>query len=273
MAYANVNGAEIYYEVAGSGFPFVMIHAGIADSSMWDPQFEHFAKSHRVMRYDLRGCGKTNAPPMEYSSRGDLKELLDQLGVERAAVMGCSFGGSVALDFALDYPERVATLILIAAGISGAPRSPELVKLGEEVDALFEAGDLEGANELEMRMWVDGPKRTPEQVDPALRARVAAMNLASFKKYSDGNKPQRLDPPAIGRLGEIRVPTLVMIGDGDQPAVIEKSQQLAREIPHAEFLEFKGVAHLPSMERAEDVNQTIEHFSRKLSAGRSAGEK
>ncbi|HZQ07750.1 MAG TPA: alpha/beta hydrolase [Anaerolineae bacterium] len=261
MSFAKINGAEIYYEVAGEGFPFVMLHAGIASCKMWDPQFEHFAKSHRVIRYDLRGFGKTTAPPMEYSNRDDLLGLLDFLGVERAAIMGCSMGGNIALDFTLEHPERVATLILIAPGVSGhSISSPELQKMGDDVEAAIEAGDIDRAVELEMRMWVDGPKRTPDQVDPTIRSRVAAMDTASMRINTEGYQPQRLHPPAIERLGEVRVPTLVIIGDADQPDLIELSYRLAREIPNAQLLELHDVAHLPNLERPEEVNQAIENF-------------
>ena len=171
------------------GKPFVMIHAGIAHSAMWDPQFAHFANTYRVIRFDQRGFGRTVTTTNDFSRRADLLALLDYFGVERAIVMGCSMGGGLALDFTLEHPERVAALILIAAGISGNQPPADLVKQWDEQEAALAAGDIERLIELELQMWVDGPKRTREQTDAATRAKVRAMELDNLKINTDGYKP------------------------------------------------------------------------------------
>lgn len=258
MPYLSLSDAQIFYQDAGQGPAFVMLHAGIAHSAMWDPQVEFFKNKFRVVCYDQRGFGKTTTTTKIFNRRADLLALLDYLGIERAIVMGCSMGGSIAVDFTLEHPERVAALILIAAGVSGNEPSPELVKAWEEQDAAFAAGDNERGIELELQMWVDGPMRTPAQVNHAVRAKIREMELENLNINTDGYSSAQLEPPAIGRLGEIRVPTLILIGKGDQPHVVNLAPKLAREIPNAKLVEFENVAHVPSMEIAEVVNRLIE---------------
>ncbi len=260
MPFLNFDNAQIYYEVAGHGTPFVMLHAGIAHNAMWDPQFDHFAKTHRVVRYDQRGFGKTTTTTKEFNRRADLRALFDHLNIEHAIVMGCSMGGGLALDFALEYPERVAALILIAPGVSGYQPSAEILKQEEEMDAAFSAGDNERGIEMEIRYWVDGPKRAPNQVDAAVREKVRAMERENLQINTEGYNSLRLTPPAIGRLRDIHAPTLIIQGDGDVSNHVELSQQLAHEIPNAELFEMANVGHLPSMEKPDEVNRIVEKF-------------
>src|SRR5690242_4972987 len=117
--YAPVENGQLYYEVAGEGYPLVLIHAGIANSRMWDAQVEAFAQRYRVIRYDTRGFGKTRTEETSYSNRQDLYDLLNHLGVEKAYVLGLSRGGQIAIDFTLEHPKMVAALIPVAAGFSG----------------------------------------------------------------------------------------------------------------------------------------------------------
>ncbi len=114
MGVASVNGARLYYEVAGGGFPLVLNHAGLANCRMWDDHIEVFAQHYRVIRWDFRGYGKSPMVPGPFSGRADLQGLLRALGVGRAHVLGLSLGGRIAIDFALEYPDMVAGLILVA---------------------------------------------------------------------------------------------------------------------------------------------------------------
>jgi pimeloyl-ACP methyl ester carboxylesterase len=237
-----------------------MLHAGIANCSMWDPQFDHFSRAHRVIRYDMRGFGRTRAPAMDYSGRDDLDRLLDHLGVERVILLGCSMGGALALDYTLEHPERVAALVLIGPGVSGFESALADVTGEEAQEAAYKAGDYERLIELELQMWVDGPGRGPDESDPAVRAQVRAMEVENLTVNTDGYSSRRLDPPAVGRLHEINVPTLVIVGDGDQPDIVEAAHMLAREIKGAQLLELQNVAHVPNMERPAEVNLAIEDF-------------
>jgi pimeloyl-ACP methyl ester carboxylesterase len=160
----------------------------------------------------------------------------------------------------LEHPESVSKLVLIAAGISGVEPPDDLVKQWDAQDAAFAAGDLEGLIEMELVMWVDGPNRTPEQSPAAVRAKIRAMELDNLKIDTDGFKSAPLDPPAANRLGEIRVPTLVIVGTGDQPHVVETARTLVRGIPRAQELILEGIGHVPSMEKPEVINRTLEEF-------------
>lgn len=260
MPFLQFNDADIYYEEQGQGEPFVMIHAGIAHSKMWDPQVAYFGKDYRVVRFDQRGFGKTVTRTKEFNRRDDVLALFDHLGIDRAILMGCSMGGSLALDFTLEHPERVSRLILIAAGISGTPADPGLEKQWAEQDEALAAGDLERVVELECQMWVDGPYRAPDVVDPDVRALVREMELENLKIDTNDYKSAPLEPPALGRLGEVHVSTLVIVGTGDQPSVVRNSETQAREIAGAEFLELEGVGHLPNLERVGKVNRALEGF-------------
>lgn len=259
--FAPVNGTRLYYEVAGMGHPLVLIHAGIADSTMWDDQFAVFAKRYRVVRFDMRGFGQSEKPPESYAPHDDLYGLLRYLDIERAYLLGCSMGGSTVVDFALTHPNMADALVLVGAGVSGYSFEPgDLAARWDEIEAAFEAGDLALGTELETRMWVDGPYRTPDAVDPAVRAKAYAMGLRANEQYSEEGKAQPLDPPALGRLTEIRVPTLVIVGDQDVPNVLEQAELLASGIAPARKAVIPNTAHLPNMEQPAAFNRAVLDF-------------
>jgi pimeloyl-ACP methyl ester carboxylesterase len=173
-------------------------------------------------------------------------------------------GGSAALDCVLEHPDVARALVLVGAGVSGNTLEPgaEMKRHWEQVDELAGEGDLAGANEIELRMWVDGVRRTPDQVDSGVRALVREMNLASFTRDAEHQQgqPQPLEPPAFGRLGEVRVPTLVIAGSDDQPLVVQTAAMLASQIPGARTVVMEGLAHVPNMERPAEFNQIVVDF-------------
>lgn len=262
-----VEGARLWYEEVGAGPPLVLLHAGLGDSRMWDPQVAAFAPAHRVIRYDARGFGRSDPARGAYSAPADLVGLLDGLELGRAHLLGLSMGGAVALDAALAFPERVASLVLASARPSGLAPSAVLRDGWDAVDEAVEAGDLAGANELELRMWVDGPRRQPGAVDPAVRALVGEMN-ASLLAGPDEGEPRPLDPPAVGRLAEIAAPTLVIVGDLDQPDVVAAGNLLAAGIPGARLRVVAGTAHLPNLERPDEFNRLIAGLLGEVGAAR-----
>src|SRR6266700_7840364 len=153
--YLDVQGAPLSYEVAGQGPALLLLHAGIADHRMWDQQFAVFAQQYQTIRYDLRSFGKSQVPAGPFAHYEDPAALLHHLGVNKAHVIGASFGGKVALDFALAYPAMTDSLVLVAPNLGGYPPSEEILRFGKEEDALLERGDIEAATELNLRMWVD----------------------------------------------------------------------------------------------------------------------
>jgi pimeloyl-ACP methyl ester carboxylesterase len=233
--FAEVNGARLYYEIAGAGDPLLLVHAGIADSRMWDGQLAVFALRYRVIRYDMRGFGRSAMVEGPYAHHEDLRALLDSLGIARAFLVGCSIGGRTIIDFALQNPGRVGALVLVASAVSGFEAESDPPEQWEELVAADEAGDLERVSELEARIWVDGPYRGPDRVEPGVRDLVREMNLIALRNEASGvgDEPP-LEPPAVGRVVEIQVPTLIIVGDLDQPETLERADVLERSIPHTQ---------------------------------------
>ncbi len=260
---AEVNGAQLAYDVAGEGPAVVLIHAGICDRRMWDQQFELFAQTHRVLRYDARGFGASNLPAGAYAHHEDLKALLDTLGIERATPIAVSMAGEIALKTALTYPDRIGGLILCTTGAAAGEASDAVKQLWADADAAYEAGDIAKAVEIESRGWVDGPHRSPSEVDPDVRARVDLMNTALWERIArepDAGEEEDFAPPVKDRLADVRVPTLLITGDLDQSHILTSMDRLAAAIPGAESVTIRGTAHLPSMERPEEFNRAVMDF-------------
>jgi pimeloyl-ACP methyl ester carboxylesterase len=265
--YVSIHDAQLYYDIHGpadgplNAHPLLLVHAGVADARMWDAQLPDFAQEYRVIRLDLRGFGRTAMPGGSYSNHADLRGLLDYLEVDRAHVVGLSFGGRVALDFALSYPDRLDRLVLASPSVGGEPLTERLETFSEEEDAALERGDLAAATELNLRLWVDGPFRTADQVDPAVRAAVYAMQLAAFQLPMPADAhSERLTPPAIERLAEVHAPVLVLAGTLDLPEKIELAQRVAEEMPDARLELFAGAAHMINMEQPARFNQAVLAF-------------
>lgn len=259
--FVNINGAPLYYEMLGEGQPLVLLHAGVADCRMWDEQFEDFAKHYRVIRYDSRGFGKSEVPATPFASHEELAELLKHLGVDHTHVVGISYGGKIALDFTLTHPEMVEKLVLVAPSISGSSPAPEVLEFYEAEEAALEEEDLDGATELNLKMWVDGPKRTPDEVDPSVRERVREMQRLAFSTIFPAGAVERdLEPPAIMRLGEVKAPTLLIVGDYDIQPKIDQARQLEREMADAQLVVIPGVAHMVNMEKPADFNRVVLDF-------------
>jgi pimeloyl-ACP methyl ester carboxylesterase len=262
MAWADVNGARLYYEVAGEGHPLVLIHAGIAGSRMWDDQVAAFTHAFRVVRYDLRGFGQSEMPPAPFAHYADLHGLLTALGIERASLLGSSLGGATAIDATLAYPALADALILVASALSGYTFSAKTRRKWAAIDAALEREGVAQAVELELRMWVDGPLRTPEQVDPAVRERVRAMDSRAYALYTEAATEQALEPPASARLAEIRVPTLIVVGEGDVPDILACSTVLEEGIAGARKVVLPGTAHMLNMEQPDAFNRVALDFLR-----------
>jgi pimeloyl-ACP methyl ester carboxylesterase len=233
---------------------------------MWDTQWEAFTQHFRVIRYDMRGYGeaeKVNAP---LCRRDDLYQLLTQLGVEKTHLLGCSMGGEIVIDFTLDHSEMVTSLIAVSATPSGFELQGEPPPYMMEMMEAAQKGDFERASELQIRIWVDGIYRKPEQVDPQVRQHAAAMNMISVKNqtWAAGGKPLNpLDPPAVTRLGDIRVPTLLITGALDHPEIARAAAVMQNGIPNAKHISIADTAHVPNMEQPDVFNRAVLEFLRR----------
>ena len=253
---------RIHSEVAGEGPGIVLLHEGICDSRMWDTQWETFTRSHRVLRLDFRGYGRSPIEPGPYSSARDVIETMDRHGFERAALVGVSLGGRVALEVALAQPKRVSALVLVGSGLPGHDWSEGQRAIWEEEEAAVQAGDLDAAVEVSLRAWVDGPRRKPEDVDPAVRGRVAEMQRRIYELQGSVEKDEEelLVEGVAERLGEIRAPTLVLVGEEDVPDIQSIAERLAREIPGSRRATIANTAHVPSMERPREFEELVLGF-------------
>jgi pimeloyl-ACP methyl ester carboxylesterase len=266
--FAEVNGTRLYYEIAGEGHPLTLVHGGLVDRRLWDDQFDVFAQHYRVIRYDIRGFGDSDSVQSglaPYSLEQDLYELLRFLGVEKTYLMGLSLGGAIATNFTLEHPEMVDALILVGSGLEGFEASEESKQKWAEFEEIFEKGDVEQIVELENRIWTDGPNRTPDQVNPTVRARVHEMNMHNFAIMNpEAPRPQELEPPAITRLSEIRVPTLIIVGDEDVRDILTIADILEKGIPGAKKVSIPNTAHHLNMEQPETFNRIVLEFLKSL---------
>jgi pimeloyl-ACP methyl ester carboxylesterase len=259
--YVDVEGARLYYEAAGQGDPVVLIHGGFLDRRMWDGQFETFARSHRVIRYDVRAHGLSRADSVSFSDDEDLRDLMAALDIPRATLVGLSMGGQISIDFALTYPQMTRALVLVGPGLSGFPFDSQSVQ--EYIDALtaaFQSGGLPDAIEVFARYWCDGPQREPSEVDPAVRGKVLSMLEGSELRWRYWQMSRPLDPPAFERLGELDVPTLAIVGSIDMPDVLRIVDLIAEQLPDASKAVIPDVAHMVNMEKPEEFNELVLKF-------------
>lgn len=263
--FLDTNGARIAHDVAGSGPAVVLIHAGVANRSMWDDQVAALEDAYRVIRYDTRGYGETETDAVEFSNRADIAALLDHLGEASAHVVGLSRGGMIALDFAIEYPDRVRSLTVVAGGIGGYESPAEMpADTWEPVEAMWKSGEWEKLTDWETAFWADGPGQSPDRV-PEVRRRVHEWVLENYRAEKEEGQPQPLDPPAIGRLSELRAPLLVMLGTLDDPGTVESMRHLAATVPGARLEEFTS-AHMVNLEHPARFNRVLREFLEEVAA-------
>jgi len=265
--FAPVHKGNLYYEIAGSGRPVILIHAGVADSSMWDAQFALFSQSYRVIRYDTRGFGKSRTENTEFSNRQDIVDLFSHLGIENACVIGISRGGQIAIDFTLDHPERVSALIPVAAGVSGYEykagdneKAIHEVEIFNQMDELWEKNAFDELADLEAHVWADGPSHPVGRASAQIRAYLRKIVRANYTRQDGQVTPRPLSPLAANRLSEIHVPTLVLVGEYDSLATIEVADYLEKEITAAQKVVFPTTAHMIPLEQPTKFNEIVLDF-------------
>jgi len=262
--FSEINGIKFYYETDGSGELLVLVHAGIADCRMWDDQFHVLAQKNQVMRYDRRGFGKTGMVGGNYSHHQDLYDLLKPMSIQHAILVGSSQGAKTIIDFTLEHPDYTKAIVLVSPALGGfifTGNPPIQAKQLEQAD---KKGDMELVNELELQIWVDGPRRTPDQVDTKVRELVRDMNRIALQTPLDFGNELSLEPTAVNRISKIHVPTLIIAGDMDTPKTLACADFLATHIPGAKKVTMHGVAHLLNMEHPQAFNQHVVSFLDRL---------
>jgi pimeloyl-ACP methyl ester carboxylesterase len=246
---------------AGEGPTIVLLHAGVCDRRCWREVGERLAGCD-VVAYDRRGHGEVPPPEAPFRHVDDLLAVLDAVSPDAPArLVGSSMGGGVALDAALEAPERVAGLVLLAPAISGDPEPDDAVViaatqgLAEAIDTAWTAGDLETLNRLEVQLWLDGPSAPEGRVSGPPRELALEMNRIVLAGESEFGGASGVD--AASRLAEVTVPTLVACGELDVPLELERSRELAAALPNGAYQVLPGRAHLPYLEHADEVAALI----------------
>jgi pimeloyl-ACP methyl ester carboxylesterase len=253
-----VNGTRLYFEAAGSGESVVLIHGFTLDSSLWDDQFSVIADRRRAIRHDARGFGRSAPIDEPFSTSEDLRALLDELGVERATVVGISMGGRHAIDFALAYPDRVRALVAAAPGLSGRGLPTIAAELAPAL-AAAQGGDLAEAK----RIWLQNSIFETAREQPAAWAKLEQMvDAYSGWHFVHGlaAQEQPLDPPAAARLGALSMPALLVMGERDVPDIRVIADQLEAEVPELERVDIPGAGHFTNLEAAPEFNRALLEF-------------
>ena len=262
--YVDVVGGRLYYEVKGDGHAVVLIHAGFLDRRMWDEQFELFAKDFNVIRYDVRGFGKSSRPTEKYSDIEDLSALLTTLKIDKVYLVGLSNGGRIAIDFTINHPSKVDALVLVGSGVSGyetagAEEDKVWEEFNKQIDepqqSAVKKGRIAEAVKIDVDAWASAQSSTN-------RERI--MEIAMENSHIQINPPERLqvnpNPPGFKRLGEIQTPTLVLIGDRDIHGMRFIARQLHERIPGSTLVEIPGADHIANTSKPGEFNRVVLEF-------------
>ena len=257
----DVADGSLYYEVAGEGPAVTLIHPGLWDSRTWDPQVPVLVDAaFRVIRYDVRGYGRSSRLTGEpYSHVRDLEALLDFLDAPLTILVGCSMGGAIAIDFTLEHPDRVTALVAAASGLGGFEASEEeedwWASMNAPIEAAIEAGDLERAEDLRLEIWA--PLGTEDAAGKLIRD-IAFDNIHELTMDESGE--EELDPPAALRLGEVDVPTFVMIAEHDPSFMRRTGDLIARGVLDAQRVVIEGADHVVNLRRPLEFDRVLLAF-------------
>ena len=276
--------ASLHVERRGTegALPLVFLHSGVTDRRSWHSLMDQLGDraddtaaddtaAYDMVAYDRRGFGTTTYQEEAHDQVNDLLALLDQLALPEVVLIGNSRGGAIALDAALEHPDRIAALVLLAPAISGAPAvdeadvDPEEAAVWATLEAAEAAGDLDALNEGEVRFWLDGPKAPAGRVGGEPRQLALEMNSVALHAQSPGHEPAVRD--AWSRLSEVRCPVLMVAGQLDLGAIQVRCRRAAEVIPGAELVELGGVAHLIAFEEPAVVAAAVRDFMARRVSG------
>jgi 3-oxoadipate enol-lactonase len=249
------SSAGLFYEVSGAGEPIVLIHAFSVDRRMWASQIATLEGRFRVVRYDLRGHGKSAGPSAPYSPHEDLRSVLDALFISKVTLIGLSAGATIATDFAIAYPDRVTRIVLASPGLSGhVPSAP--LTWTQPVFKAAGSGDSEGA----ARLWAETPIMALRN-DLSAATTVKDLVMSNVRLWTYRTNPaQQLTPPAIGRLSEVKCPTLVILGEQDLPHIKEIASLLVKGIAGARLVTIPLAGHMVNLDARDAFNRALDTF-------------
>jgi len=253
--FLEIDGSNLYYETAGDGTPVVLSHAGFLDSRMFDGIWEQLSRKFMVIRYDMRGFGKSDPVTGPVCRRADLARLLNHLGIKQAHLVGCSIGGELSLDLALENPGLAKSITLVDSTPGGFDMKGEPPRYLFEMFNAVQNGDVDYGSELQIRIWIDGQFREPDQMDKKLRQKALEMNRIPVERktflIADTQPARPLTPPAFTRLDKVACPALIMAGSLENSEVLRAADEMAARIPDAKKVIMEGCAHVPAFEQPE----------------------
>jgi pimeloyl-ACP methyl ester carboxylesterase len=255
--YIPVPNGKLYYEIAGAGEPLVFVHGFTLDTRMWDDQWEVFAETYLVVRYDVRGFGRSDVPSSSYANYVDLDAVVQHLELERPHVVGLSMGGGIAIDYAVNFPEGLRSMTMIDSSLGGYA-FPESFRASVSFGPIAKEQGLKAAIDA----WLAHPFFVPAAERPAVLARlneiVGAYHGYAWRDPPFASRPSA--PSAAERLGEVRVPTLVIVGERDIPEFRDVAKLMADNIAGAKLVIVRGAGHMSNMESPAFVNEAILSF-------------
>lgn len=262
--FADVSGTRLHYEIAGAGEPLALIHGFSLDTRMWAPQVEAFSAQHQVIRYDLRGFGRSALPDgTPYQHHEDLKALLDWLGIASAGVLGHSTGGSVALDFAVSYPDATRALVLFGSIAGGYEFSPDFAAALGAIFASAQTTGVAAAKEAWLRLLAFQPRD-----DPGAEGRLhRIVEEYSGWHWLNADPVLPLEPPALGRLDAIRCPTLTLLGERDVPDCHRIAALVNQAVPGAQHVVLPGLGHMANVEAPGEFDEAVLTFLARSASG------
>ena len=246
----------LWVDERGSGPAIVLVHNGAMDARAWDGQMEPFSRSHRVVRYDSPGFGRSDALMNDYLETDVLLSLLDERKLSRVALVGNSRGGRIAIDFALAHPQRVSALVLVCAAVSGYRLSASSPTQNAAEEAALERRDAEAIADITLEIW------GRLGAEPHIRELIVANALADLTTEHE-QPPGRM---AVDHLEELHAPTLVISGDHDAPPLEKLGDLLERRISGAERVRFADSDHFPNLREPERFNRVVLDFLQRASA-------
>jgi pimeloyl-ACP methyl ester carboxylesterase len=254
--FVKVAGGSLAYDEAGRGSAVILLHGAFLDRHTWDLQMPVFSAGHRTVRYDIRPFGESTVPDQPYKTTDDLLALMDALEIDRAHLVGHSFGGGVAIDFALAHPSRVARLVLVNSGVTGATMPADEQKEAMQVFVSARESEASAVQAwLALSLW--SASRARPEVMKAIE-QMTARSAARFRMAAPPFAP--ISPPAIDRLGEIRAPTLVVTGERDTPGNRAASESVAKGIPGARLVVVPGADHAVPIGWPTELNEATLAF-------------
>ena len=261
--YLNLGNQKIYYETFGAGDPIVLIHAGVTDSRMWNFQIKDLSKHFRIVRYDMRGFGKSSTPDSIFNPNLDLLAILDSCDIDKANLVGISLGALQAIDFTINYPNRVKSLIISGPGFPDLPSSPEALTKQIEFNKIVKEQGPDSAiyTMLNDPFW---SQSLPSKAFPKARSLFEQILQENKRSFTVNWQLRKISTGLKDRLSEIKCPTLLFRPENEMPSMVSISDTIKNRINGVHIFEIKKASHLLNMEFPDQFNKVIIDFIEKL---------